>query len=337
MASRAISAQKKRGELVVQGPLRLVVDLHEMEQARLEEWLESQTAWGEIRSLGTKARRDKIRLTRSLHTLGFLHALFEEGAAAASPAESEEIFYLALLLAGQLPAGKVSIEHKNDLCAECCAEIANARRRQAKWPAARDALKKGLEYAGKGSQSGVAEGKVLWIEGSLEDDLGNIEEAAKSLRRAVELFEAAAEPFFTSRALVLLAYVQIDVNPAESLRVIEQALSRIPDNNPRLVVFAEGIKIDCLMGLGAPQEALLRFKALKGLHEQFREPFIQLRRRFTAARILEHLGRQKKAESLFQEVIAADLEHGLVKNFFLDLVYWRTPANETPTFRREPG
>jgi tetratricopeptide (TPR) repeat protein len=327
MASRAISAQKKRGELVVQGPLRLVVDLHEMEQARLEEWLESQTAWGEIRSLGTKARRDKIRLTRSLHTLGFLHALFEEGAAAASPAESEEIFYLALLLAGQLPAGKVSIEHKNDLCAECCAEIATAR----------DALKKGLEYAGKGSQSGVAEGKVLWIEGSLEDDLGNIEEAAKSLRRAVELFEAAAEPFFTSRALVLLAYVQIDVNPAESLRVIEQALSRIPDNNPRLVVFAEGIKIDCLMGLGAPQEALLRFKALKGLHEQFREPFIQLRRRFTAARILEHLGRQKKADSLFQEVIAADLEHGLVKNFFLDLVYWRTPANETPTFRREPG
>jgi tetratricopeptide (TPR) repeat protein len=84
---------------------------------------------------------------------------------------------------------------------------------------------------------------------------------------------------------------------------------------------AETIKIDCLLGIGAPEEALLRFHALKGLHEQFREPFIQLRRRFNAGRILEHLGRPQKAESLFQEVIAGDLEHGLVKNFFMDLVY----------------
>ncbi len=36
---------------------------------------------------------------------------------------------------------------------------------------------------------------------------------------------------------------------------------------------------------------------------------------------MEHLGRPQRAESLFQEVIAGDLEHGLVKNFFLDLVY----------------
>jgi tetratricopeptide (TPR) repeat protein len=75
------------------------------------------------------------------------------------------------------------------------------------------------------------------------------------------------------------------------------------------------------MALGAPQEALLRFYGLKALYEQFREPFIQLRRRFTAARLLENLGRTQKAERLFQEVIAADLEHGLVKDFFLDLAY----------------
>ena len=41
----------------------------------------------------------------------------------------------------------------------------------------------------------------------------------------------------------------------------------------------------------------------------------------TAARLLEYLGRPQKAERLFQEVIAADLEHGLVKDFFLDLAY----------------
>src|SRR5262249_31618402 len=66
---------------------------------------------------------------------------------------------------------------------------------------------------------------------------------------------------------------------------------------------------------------LLRLNDLKRLNEQFLEPFIQLRTRYTAARILEHLGRPQKAEGLFQEVIAGDLEHGLVKDFFLDLVY----------------
>jgi tetratricopeptide (TPR) repeat protein len=103
--------------------------------------------------------------------------------------------------------------------------------------------------------------------------------------------------------------------------VIEECLSVIPAGNPRLLVFAESIKIDCLMVLGAAQEALVRFSDLTPLYEQFREPFIQLRRRFTAARLLEHLGRPHKAERLFEEVIAADLEHGLVKDFFLDLAY----------------
>ena len=67
--------------------------------------------------------------------------------------------------------------------------------------------------------------------------------------------------------------------------------------------------------------ALLRFRALKSLHEQFREPVVQLRRRYTEARLLEGLGRYRKAEILFEEVIAGDLEHGLVKDYFLDLVY----------------
>lgn len=320
LASRAIAAQKASSGIDGEGPLRPLLELHEMEQARLKEWLEAQSAWIEIKSLTTKARRDKVRLTRSLHTLGFLEVLLE-GGASAPPAESEELFYLALLVSQQLSSPRVSVELKNDLCAECCAEIANARRRLAKWPAARDALKKGNEYADKGSKNGVVEGKVLCVAGALEDDLGNTEEAVGILRRSVGLFEKSAQTFLLSRTLTQLAYVLVGEDPAESLRVVEQALSLIPEDNPRLVWFAETTKIDCLIGIGAPQEALIRFVALKGLHEQFREPFIQLRRRFNAARLLEHLGQPRRAETLFQEVVAGDLEHGLVKDFFLDLVY----------------
>ena len=321
LATRAMAGQKAAGGIAVPGPLRPLVDLHEMEQTRLEEWLEAQAIWTEVRSLTPKAKRDKVRLTRSLHTLSFLEALLEEGGAAGAPAECEELFFLALLVAGQLPSPRFSLALKNDLCAECCAEVANARRRSAKWAAARDALKKGAEYTQKGSKNGVVEGKLLCVAGALEDDLGNSEEAAGILRQAAKLFEAAAQTFLLSRTFVQLAYILVDLDPAESLRVVEQALSLIPADNPRLAVFAGGIKIHCLVTLGAPQEALLRFNALKGLYEQFQEPIIQLRRKFTAARILEHLGRAQRAESLFQEVIAGDLEHGLVKDFFLDLVY----------------
>jgi tetratricopeptide (TPR) repeat protein len=320
LATRAIAAQKASGAIAAQGPLRPLIDLHEMERARLEEWLEAQATWIEIRSLTLKARRDKVRLTRTLHTLSFLEVLLEEGSSA-SPAESEELFYLALLVSQQLPSPRVSVELKNDLCAECCAEIANARRRLAKWPAARDALRKGTEYVGKGSRSGVAEGKILCVEAALEDDLGNSEEAAVTLRRAVGLFETAGQTFLISRTLAQLANILADYDPAESLRAIGKSLALIHDSNPRLVVYLEILRMNCLVTMGAPHEALIRLNERKGLHEQFREPYIQLRRRYTAARILEHIGRPKRAEILLQEVIAGDLEHGLVKDFFLDLVY----------------
>jgi hypothetical protein len=320
LASRAIAAQRACGVIAIQGPLRPLLDLHEMEQARLEEWLEAQATWIEIRALTPKARRDKVRLTRALHTLSFLEVLLE-GGASASPADSEECFYLALLVSQQLPSPRVSVELKNNLSAECCAEIANARRRLAKWPASRDALRKGYEYVEKGSKGGVVKGKVLCVEAALEDDLGNSEEAAMILRRALVLFEATGQTFLTSRTFAQLANILADSDPAESLRAIAQSLSLIQGSNPRLVVYLEILRMNCLVTMGAPREALIRLNETKGLHEQFREPYIQLRKRYTAARILEHLGRQKRAEILLQEVIAGDLENGLMKDFFLDLVY----------------
>lgn len=320
IATRAIATQKERGVIVDQGPLRPLIDLYEMEQEGLEEWLEAQAAWIEAKSLTPKARRDKVRLTRALHTLGFLEVLLEEGASS-NPAEGEEIFYLAWLVSQQLPSLKVSDAMRNDISAECLAEMANARRRLAKWNATRDAIKRGNEHAAKGSRNGVAEAKLLCVEGALEDDLGNIEGAAEILRRSVKLFEATGQIFLLSRTLTQLAYILVDLDAAESLRTVDKALPLIPGNNPRLSMFAEGIKIHCLISLGAPQEALVRFRSLKPIHEQFVEPFIQLRRRFNVARLLEYMGRTKKAEVVFQEVIAGDLEHGLVKDFYLDLVY----------------
>jgi tetratricopeptide (TPR) repeat protein len=320
-----MAAQEASGEIEVEGTLRSLVDLLGREKKRLQEWLEAKAHWIDVRSMPTKGRRDKVRLTRTLHTMSFVEVLLDEAAAAGSPAESEEFSYLALLVAQQLPDARISAGMKNDLCAECCIEIANSRRRQAKWPAAREAVRKANEYierdCERDSETGVVKGKILSVLGALEDDLGNTEEARKLLRSAAGLFEAARETFLTSRTLVQMAYILADSDPPEGLQIVQEASRLIPPNNPRLVWLAETIRINCLITMGSPHEALMRFRDLRKLQEQFREPFVQIRSRFTAARILEHLGRHQQAEKLFQEVVADDLEHGFVKDFFLDLVY----------------
>jgi hypothetical protein len=206
-----------------------------------------------------------VRFSRSLHTTAFLEVLLEEGAGSVPPEQSEEFFYLALLVAAQLPSPTFSVELKNDLCADCCAEIANARRRLAKWPGARDALQKASKYLEKGKKDGIVEAKMHCMAAALDFDLGNIAEARRRLLRAIDLFETTSQIFLRSKALAQLAYLLVDIESAESLRVIDLCLSLIPPDNPRLVVFAESIKIDCLMALGAPSEALLRFYGLKNL------------------------------------------------------------------------
>src|ERR1700688_477771 len=72
LAARALAGQNTSGAVVLHGALRSIADLHQTEQSRLEEWLDAQATWAEVRQLGRKARRDKVRLTRSLHTLAFL-------------------------------------------------------------------------------------------------------------------------------------------------------------------------------------------------------------------------------------------------------------------------
>jgi tetratricopeptide (TPR) repeat protein len=319
-ASGAMADREAVGEIAAAGPLRTLVDLYRMEQDRADNRVAAQKALPQIRSLGVKTRREKVRLTRALHTVSFLEALVAEGNGPLPPAESEEMFNLAFIVAKQLPEPKFSAAIKNDLAAECCGEIANARRRSARWTATREALKRSFDYAEKGSRNPVVEGKILCVEGALENDVGNFSLAGEILRRAAGLFESVSNVLLWSRTLVQLANACVEVDPVESLRAADQALAVIPLNNPRLTMLAEGVKVEGLIALGKPRQALARFEELRDLHEQFLEPFVQLRRRFTLARILDGLGDLEGAVSLADEVIAGDIEQGFMKQLFLDLV-----------------
>jgi tetratricopeptide (TPR) repeat protein len=321
LAARALEAERAKGSAALRGVVRSVADLQEAERSRSEEWLEALAAWAEIRSLDTKERRNKVRFTRPLHTRAFFEVLLAEADNSGSPAESEECFYLALLVAVQLPSPPYSTNLKNDLCAATCVEIANACRRQAKWPGAKSALQKAAQYIEKGTQDGVVRGKLLWRTAALETDLGNLKGSAALLRQAIPLFEAASDRLLLGTALAQLAHLHLETEPAEGLRIIEECLPLVPPESPRLMVIAEGIRIECLINLGASHEALLRFRRLAPLFEQFHEPLLQIRRQFTVGRLLELIGRTEQAERVFQEVITADVQHGFLKDLFMDLAY----------------
>jgi tetratricopeptide (TPR) repeat protein len=320
LAARAIGYQEARGGVWAEGATGALLELYKTEQRMMEEFLVAKATWLELRQLAPKARREKVRLTRSLHTLSFCEALLSE-AANKPPDEGEELFYLAYLATQQLPAN-VSAVLKNEMAAECCMGIGNARRRAAKWQLAREAISRADAYRVKGSGGNSLEGRILCVAGAIEADLGNVDIARKTLGRAIDLFEAVGQRQLVSRTNVQLANVIVDVDASESLRLVERELGgSVASENPRLKLFAEGIRVESLINLGLPREALIRYLDSVDIYAEFREPFIQVRRHFTAARILERLGNIQKAEVFFMEVLAGDSELGLIRELFLDLVY----------------
>src|SRR5436309_565976 len=96
LAARAITAQRAAGALVVQGPLRKIVELQEAELERALDLVEAQAAWPEVLALPEKARKEKVRTTRALHTLGAVEFLLEAGATAEKLVDANERFGFAL-------------------------------------------------------------------------------------------------------------------------------------------------------------------------------------------------------------------------------------------------
>jgi tetratricopeptide (TPR) repeat protein len=159
------------------------------------------------------------------------------------------------------------------------------------------------------------------IEGLIEGDCGGLERAEELLNQATENFLAVGARGYAAKAKIQSAYVLLDVAPERSIEILAAAEKMIPETDKRLAMFAESIRIDALITRGQAHEALLRFDSLFSLYEQFGDPFVQLRRRFTAGRLLESLGNFPEADSLFAEVIAADLEQRSNKSYFLDQIY----------------
>ena len=158
-------------------------------------------------------------------------------------------------------------------------------------------------------------------EGCIDGDLGFLERAEELLIVGADSFLKAKSPQLAAKSIIQAAYVLLDTEPTRTLEFLSRAEPLIPPSDRRMALFSESIRVDALITLGLTKEAMRRFEDLGELYEQFGDPFVQLRRRFTAARLLEAIGRFDEADHLFNDVIVADLDQRSNKSFFLDLVY----------------
>jgi tetratricopeptide (TPR) repeat protein len=301
--------------------LGALIERFRMEQGSFESALVAAAAVADLRHASRKARREAVVRDRKKHNGGFVRGLLAESRATSSPLEAEEWAGLALIASQQIAPDGVTPEVRADLQGECLCEIASARRRSARWNSAREALRQGYEIAKKGTGSRFVRGMLSAIEGLIEGDCGSLERAEELLNHATENFMAVGARGYAAKAKIQIAYVLLDVAPERSIEILSTAEKLIPETDKRLAMFAESIHIDALITRGQAHEALLRFDSLSSLYEQFGDPFVQLRRRFTAGRLLESLGYFPEADSLFSEVIAADLEQRSNKSYFLDQIY----------------
>jgi tetratricopeptide (TPR) repeat protein len=121
--------------------------------------------------------------------------------------------------------------------------------------------------------------------------------------------------------LVQMAHTLVDMEPERGLSLAEQALPMIPPADSVLRWLAESNRTECLIGMGEIGQALQAFHLAESLRAARPRADTARLSDFTAARLLDGLGRLKEAEQLFDAVIANAFAHEAYREACLDLLY----------------
>lgn len=310
-----------RPDLCCAGSLQLVLDLVDREHRWGLESLAAIAEWTEVRRLASRhSQRDRVRMSKPCHTLAFFRLVLDELKEAPAWTEAEFLAKLALLSVEAM-SPRISPAFSNDLQAEVWTAVANTRRRAAEFAKAHQALADAEKRRKAGAGNPLLEAGLLSITASVLADEGHVPEALDALENSLQIYEKLTEGPLLARTLVKKANILAGIEPAEGLRVLAQASSLIPPEDTNLLLLAELLRIDCLIEIGKPREALRVYLGSSRLLVACPRIRIQIRRKFASARLLEALGRKSQAERLLDEVVDKDIENDLYKDAFLDLLY----------------
>lgn len=289
------------------------------ENEKLVEALLARARWSLIRRETRRRQQSWVAESPECHRRAFLEVLLAEvSAAAGSRDESEFIGSLALTVA-QAMDEPAAVKH--DLQARAWAGIANARRVGAEWIRTLAALGRAEEHLAQGSGDLLLKAKVQSVAASLRADQGHRSEAVAMLEQCQKIYEDLKAWPLVARTLAKMAHVLVDTEPTRGLALIEKVLPLIPAPDAVLRWLAESNRTECLIQMGEIDQALQAFHLAESLREGNPRADAGRRSSFTAARLLEGLGRVKESEQLFESVIAEAFEREAYREAFLDLLY----------------
>jgi tetratricopeptide (TPR) repeat protein len=319
----ASELRSEKPELAGEGPLQLVFELIDRERRWAVDYLAAVTEWAELRRLqNRRSQRDRVRMTKACHTLAFFRLVLAELKEASSWDEAEFLAGLALLCIDAMSQRqRVTQAAEHDLKAEIWTAVANARRRAAEWERAHQALGNAERYLKGGTGDPILEAGFLSITASILADEGHIARALEALKACKSIYQGRSEWALLARTLVKKASVVADSEPAQGLEALDAAIPLLPPDDSHLKLLADLLRVECLIGVSRPDEALQVFRRCSRLLHVNPSIRMQIRGRFTGAKLLDALGYKLPAERLYDEVVDREIEQELYKEAFLDLLY----------------
>lgn len=302
-------------------PLRSLLELAGFEKETAIEQLLARAEFADLCRSKRIAQRERVIRSRSCHTAAFTDLLIAAVRAPRPKDEAEFFTTLAVLAVQGMDEKRNSFSFKNDLLATIWTETANARRIHGEWPHAYTALERAERYLHRGTGNPALRARWLSITASLQNDQGARAKAIAALEECRRIYEVRRDWPLLARTLVQMAHCVLDHDPAQGLELLDLANVIIPSEDPTLRWLAESNRAECLITMGRVEEALCSFNEAERLRPLQQRQDGGVRSVFTAARLLESLGRIKEAEILFGEALAGDLEQGYHKHILLDLLY----------------
>jgi tetratricopeptide (TPR) repeat protein len=228
------------------------------------------------------------------------------------PQAGIDLVNLALAVLATLPAGKYSPNLLADYRAAAMGALGNAKRLAGFFEEARAALRSAWEHLDGGTGDPLEEANLVSMEASLCRDLGQLEQAAAILQRAINIYRGVGDHNRCASMLIQQGLALGYAEPDEGIRIMQDALALLnAAEEPRLELCARHNLALFLDDAGQPKEALAILEMSRPLYRVFGDRHTQLLLHWLEGRITRSLGDLAEAEAVLQKVWYAFEERGM--------------------------
>ncbi|HYO13797.1 MAG TPA: hypothetical protein VE685_11440, partial [Thermoanaerobaculia bacterium] len=272
------------------------------ELALRKERSEAPALYVELMEHPSGQREFLLRNVPRFHRWGVLELLVQRSweMAISSPAYSEELARLAVLVSECLRPEAYRLELVEDLRARAWAYIGNAQRVRSDLQGAEQSFEVAYYHLQKGPRELLERAIFLDLKASLRRAQRRFDDALRLLRRAISIFLQEGDLHRAGRSLVKLSTIYNYAGKSEEcVSVLYKALELIdPEQEPRLLLNAWHNLSFVLAELGRFLEAQSIYRKARTLYRDFPDAWTQNRRKWLKGKILQGLGQSAQAETL---------------------------------------